>query len=160
MQRRHPGDQAWTTTLVMVDVAAQNPMCAALSTKSDETGRIVDMHAVQHGYSVWCLDAENAYFHAEEDEEVCCWPPKERVKRYHARGGRVENPRWELKRQLCRRRKAAEKFKEFVVSATVGLGLEQCPEQPSLFRRPVTTLTFELHQDDFYVSGSSVELAC
>ena len=37
MQRHQPGDQAWATTLVMFDVAAQNPMCAALSTKSDET---------------------------------------------------------------------------------------------------------------------------
>ena len=36
-KRRHqPGDQAWATTLVMVEVAAQNPLCAALSTKSDE----------------------------------------------------------------------------------------------------------------------------
>ena len=35
------------------------------------------MHAVQHGYSILCLDAENAYFHAEEDEEVCCWLPRE-----------------------------------------------------------------------------------
>ena len=36
-KRRHqPGDQAWATTLMMVDVTAQNPMCAALSTKSDE----------------------------------------------------------------------------------------------------------------------------
>ena len=36
---------------------------------------------------------------------------------------------------------------------------EQCPEQPSLFRRPGTTLIFECHQEDFYVSGSFVELA-
>ena len=55
------------------------------------TGRLVDMHAVQHGYSILSLDAENAYFHAEEDEDVYCWPPKEWVQRYHARGGRVEN---------------------------------------------------------------------
>ena len=64
-----------------------------------------------------------------------------------------------MKKQLSARRKAAKKFNEFVVSATVGLGLEQCPEQPSLFRRPGTTLIFELHKDDFYVSGSNVELA-
>ena len=56
------------------------------------------------------------------------------------------------------RRKAAKKFNEFVVTAT-GLGIEQCPEQPSLFRRPGTTLIFECHQDDFCVSGSNVELA-
>ena len=35
-QRHQPGDQAWATTFVMVDVAAWNPKCAALSTKSDE----------------------------------------------------------------------------------------------------------------------------
>ena len=32
-KRRHqPGDEAWATTLVMVDVGAQNPLCAAIST--------------------------------------------------------------------------------------------------------------------------------
>ena len=36
-KRRHqPGDQARDTTLVMVDVAAQKPLCAAISTKSDD----------------------------------------------------------------------------------------------------------------------------
>ena len=70
--------------------------------------RLVDMHAVQHGYSILCLDAENAYFHAEEDEEVCCWPPKEWVQRYHARGGRVENPWWKLKRQLLWKTESCE----------------------------------------------------
>ena len=68
-------------------------------------------------------------------------------------------PWWKLKRQLYGRRKAATKFNEFVVTATDGLGIEQCPEQPSLFRRQGTTLIFECHQDDFYVSGSNVELA-
>ena len=67
--------------------------------------------------------------------------------------------RWKLKRQLYGRRKAAKKFHEFVMSATVGLGVEHCPEQPSLFRRPGTTLIFECHQDDFHVSGINVELA-
>ena len=88
-----------------------------------------------------------------------CWPPKEWVRRYHARGGRVENPWWKLKRHLYGRRKAAKKFNEFVVAATHGLGIEQCTEQQSLFRRPGTTLIFECHRDDFYVSGSNVELA-
>ena len=36
-KRRHqPGGQVWATTLVLVDVTAQNPMSGALSTKSDE----------------------------------------------------------------------------------------------------------------------------
>ena len=108
-------------------------------------------HDEETEWQIWsCLDAENAYFHAEEDEDVYCWPPKEWVQRYHARGRRVENPWWKLKRQLHGRRKAAKKFNEFVVTATDGLGLEQCPEQPSLFRRPRSTLIFKCHQDDFY----------
>ena len=56
-------------------------------------------------------------------------------------------------------RKEEEKFNQFVVTATDGLGLEQCSYQPSLFRRPGTTLLFDLHQDDFYVSGSNGEWA-
>ena len=45
-KRRHqPGDQAWATTLVMVDVAAQNPLCAALSTKYDEKAYLSAMCA-------------------------------------------------------------------------------------------------------------------
>ena len=45
-KRRHqPGDQAWATTLVMVHVAAQNPLCAALSTKSDENAYLSAMCA-------------------------------------------------------------------------------------------------------------------
>ena len=37
-KRRHElGDQALATTLVMVDVAAQNPLCAAISSMSDES---------------------------------------------------------------------------------------------------------------------------
>ena len=39
-------DQAWATTLVMVDVAAQNPLCAAISTKSDENAYLSAMCAV------------------------------------------------------------------------------------------------------------------
>ena len=41
----------------------------------------------------------------------------------------------------------------------LGLGVAWCRAQPSLFRRPGKTLIFELHHDDFCVSGSNVELA-
>ena len=44
--RRHePCDQAWATTLVEVDVAAQNPLRAAISTKSDENAYLSTMCA-------------------------------------------------------------------------------------------------------------------
>ena len=45
-KRRHqPGDQARDTTLVMVDVAAQKPLCAAISTKSDDNAYLSAMCA-------------------------------------------------------------------------------------------------------------------
>ena len=45
------------------------------------------------------------------------------------------------------------------MTKTDDLGIERCPEQPSLFGRPGTTLIFELYQDDVCASGSTVELA-
>ena len=40
-----PGGQAWAATLVMVDVAAQDPLCAAMPTKSDEHAYLTTMCA-------------------------------------------------------------------------------------------------------------------
>ena len=44
-RRREPGDQAWATTLVMVDVAAQNPLCATISTTSGGNAYLTAMCA-------------------------------------------------------------------------------------------------------------------
>ena len=43
--RHELGDQAWATTLVMVDVAAQNPLCVAISSKSDGSAYLTAMCA-------------------------------------------------------------------------------------------------------------------
>ena len=65
-KRRHePGDQAWATTLVMVDVAAQNPLCAAISTKSDEDAYLTAICAafvkrMAHAKAVLKVDPEPA----------------------------------------------------------------------------------------------------
>ena len=156
-----PQGDKWRNRFVAREFRHDEPEMEGFHTSGSTaaTGRLVDMHAVQHGYSILCFDAENANLHAEEDEEVHCWPPKEWVKRCHARGARVEYPWWQLKKQFSSERRKAAKFNKIVVSATVGLGLEPCTERPSIFRRPGTTLIFELHQDDFYVSGRNVELA-
>ena len=118
-----PKSDKWRCRFVAREFRHDDPEMEGLYTSGSTaaTGRLVDMHAVQHEHSILCLDAENAHFHAEEDEDVYYWPPKEWVQRYHARGGRVENPWWQLKRHLYGRRKAAKKFNEFVVTATDGV---------------------------------------
>ena len=68
------GDK-WRCRFVATKFRHDDPNMEGLYTSGNtpvrpQTGRLVDMHAVQHGYSVLCLDVENAYFHAEEDEEV------------------------------------------------------------------------------------------
>ena len=184
-----PKGDKWRCRFVAREFRHDDPEMQGLYTSGSTaaTGRLVDMHAVQHGYSILCLDAENAYFHAEEDEDVYCWPPKEWVQRYHARGGRVESPwcenrtpshsdflMWKLKRQhviwktdllfilfissSCEEVQRVCRDGNFMEDG-LGIVSNRCPEQPSLFRRPGTTLLFECHQDDFHVSGSNVELA-
>ena len=72
------GDK-WRCRFVAREFRHDDPEVEGLYTSGSTaaTGRLVDKHAVQHGYSILCLDAENACFHADEDEEVYCWPPKE-----------------------------------------------------------------------------------
>ena len=96
-----------------------------------------------HGCSFLCLVERTRTSMQRKTRKSTAGHPKN-----GSRGITPEEDEWRI---LGGRRQAAKKFHEFVVSATVGLGLEQCPGQPSLFRRPATALIFELHQDDFYV---------
>ena len=57
-----------------------------------------------------------------------------------------------------RQLESCKKFNEFVVTATDCIGTEQCREQPSRLRRPRTAVIFECYQDDFFMSGSNVEV--
>ena len=84
-----PKGDKWRCRFAAREFRHEDPEMEGLHTSGSTaaTGRLVDMHAVQHENSILWPAAENAYFHAEEDEEVYCWPPKEWVKRYHARGG-------------------------------------------------------------------------
>ena len=79
-----PKGDKWRCIFVTREFRHDDPEMEGLYTSGSTaaTGRLVDMHEVQHGYSILCLDPENAYFHAEEDEDVCCWPPREWVNRY------------------------------------------------------------------------------
>ena len=87
-----PKGEKWRCRFVAREFRHDDPE-VGLDTSGSKaaTGKLVDMHAVQHGHSILCLDAENAYFHAQDEEEVYCCPPKEWVKRYHARGSSGES---------------------------------------------------------------------
>ena len=74
-----PKGDKWRCRFVPKEIRHDDPEKEGLYTSgsTSATGRLVDVHAVQHEYSILCFDAENAYFHAEEDEGVSYWPPKE-----------------------------------------------------------------------------------
>ncbi|CAK0896486.1 unnamed protein product, partial [Prorocentrum cordatum] len=154
------GPDEWRCRCVAREFKSDDPDLEGLfkAGATSSTGRLIDQHAVQHGYNTMVLDAQNAYFHADEDEEVYVDPPVEWVKRNHARGGKIGRPWWKMKKQLYGKRKASKKFNQYVTDQTKMLGIDQCPEQPSTFRRPGSTLVFEVHQDDIYSSGSDTEL--
>ena len=73
-----PKGDKWRCRFVVREFRHDDPEMEGLHTSGSTAamGRLVDMRAVQHGCSILFFDAENAYFHAEEDEEVYCWPPK------------------------------------------------------------------------------------
>ena len=61
-----PTGDKWRRRFVPREFKHDDPEMEGLCTSgsTSATGRLVDVHAVQHGYSILCRDAENAYFHA------------------------------------------------------------------------------------------------
>ena len=57
-----PKGDNWRRRFVAREFRHDDPEMEGLYTSGSTaaTGRLVDMHAVQHGYSILCLDAENA----------------------------------------------------------------------------------------------------
>ena len=141
------------------------------SVSTTPVGRLVDVNAVQHGYSVLCLDAENSYFHADEDKEFYCCPPSlpsllppatpppppkngSIGTILEVRGEPVveveEAALWEEKGceevQWIRGDNDSRSWARAVSWAAIAL--QTSWNDPGL----------ELHQDDFYVLGNNVEL--
>ena len=86
------------------------------------TSRLVDMHAVQGGYVHPVPGCRERILPCRGRRgNLLLASPGTWVKRYHARGGRVEHCWWKLTRQLYGKRKAAKKFAEFIVTAELGL---------------------------------------
>eukprot|EP00959_Pyramimonas_sp_CCMP1952_P272458 5696346-Pyramimonas_sp.AAC.1 len=73
------------------------------------------------------LDAQNACFHAEEDEEVYVVPPAEWSRRYHARGGQCQQPWRKMKKRLGGERGVSNKFNQCVIDNTSESGIEHAP---------------------------------
>ena len=59
-RRLQPGDRAWATTLVMVDVAAKSPLCAAISTKSYENAYLAYVKRMAYAKAILKVDPEPA----------------------------------------------------------------------------------------------------
>ena len=63
-----PTGDKWRCRFVAKEFRDDDPEMEGFHTSgsTSATGRLVDIHAVQHGYCILCFDAESAYFHAEE----------------------------------------------------------------------------------------------
>ena len=69
----------WRCRFVAREFKAMNKALTGLYTpgSTTSTGRLIDLHIVQNKLKAMILDADHAYFHADEDEEVYTHTPVE-----------------------------------------------------------------------------------
>ena len=73
------GDGSWRCRLVRRQFKGLDPFRYGLYTPAscERSGRLLDLKASKKKYSRIVGDATNAYFHAVENDKVCCTPPAE-----------------------------------------------------------------------------------
>lgn len=121
------------------------------------TSRVIDIIAVKKKQKTQIGDASNAYFHAEETEEIYVQPPAEWLARQRKRH-LPDHVMWRMKKQLYGRRKASKAFNEFMVKELTKLGFVQCAPAPHFFRQDEKDMDLELHQDDWHGTGPDESL--
>ena len=119
--------------------------------------RVIDLLAVKQKKSRMIIDAKNAYFHADEDEDVAVDPPEVWMKWWIDNGG-SPTVTWRLKKQLYGRRKASQKFQEYVSKVLQTHGFERCEMMPQFHKHVERGIVLELHQDDFHAVGDAADL--
>eukprot|EP00959_Pyramimonas_sp_CCMP1952_P047163 984489-Pyramimonas_sp.AAC.1 len=94
-----------------------------------EDNRVVDNVALKHGWPTFTVDAEDAYYHVPEEEDVWVECPPEVLEERRAKGD-SEDCVWQLAKQLPRRRAGGKRWVEFAAGQLMARGFERSPTAP------------------------------
>ena len=111
--------------------------------------RVVDYVALKHAWPTFTVDAEDAYYHVPEEEDVWVECPPEILEERHAEGD-YEDYVWQLKKQLPGRRAGGKHWVEFAAESLKFRGFERSPTAPQFFWHAELPCLVELHMDDMY----------
>ena len=112
--------------------------------------RLVDTVAAKRRQPTLTGDISNAFFHADEDEEVDVQPSAE----WYAMHPEYEGKVWRMLKQIYGRRKATRKFADHMSAILVNeCGLEQSKAAPHLYRCLRRGIVYEMHVDDYHATG-------
>ena len=152
--------EVWRCRYVVKDFKFLQPWRTDLYTPSSVplTNRIIDAIAEAHGYRRLIADATNAFFHAEEKEDVCSGCPEEFLERRRQAGLDTE-VLFKFRMKIYGRRDGPSSFCDFCSDVLVNKrGMTRCTALPCFFWHSSLKLALELHQDDFHATGPDTSL--
>eukprot|EP00959_Pyramimonas_sp_CCMP1952_P151581 3171404-Pyramimonas_sp.AAC.2 len=115
--------EAWRCIFVAREFKGEDPELEGLliTGATSSARRLIDQHAVQHGYTTMVLRPERL---------LPCGGGRGGLRGSASRVGQYiqyRRPWWKMKNQLYGKRKASRKFNQYVVDKTSELGIGQCP---------------------------------
>ena len=124
--------------------------------------RLIDFCCLKGGLAeelfTFELDVVDAYYHAEELEEVYVGPPLLFVEQLR-RKGEPTDVMWRLKKQLPGRHRAGQMWTEHLAGLLVDIGLEQCQEARQFFVQRSLWLGLGAHMEDMHGFGGKMAIA-
>jgi len=114
-----------------------------------QMSRVIDYLILKWRLQAVELDATNAFNHVPEDEEVFADPPAEWLER-EGREGRSIDVKWQLVKVLYGRRRAGQKWVDWLAEVLSSIGFQRCEEAPQFFYDPTRPCVVEAHMDDMH----------
>lgn len=120
-------------------------------------GRVIDTIAVKTRRNCKLGDASNAYFHADEDEDVYCEPPEEWFLWKPEYAG--QDVVWQMLKKLYGRRKASQAYNDFFNDVLISdMEFEGDDALPNFYKQEEKELAMDVHQGDWYATGPDASL--
>jgi len=122
------------------------------------TSRIILIYALFEGLWTFIFDASSAFLHVPEIEFVVVNPPQEYLDAEVA-AGRRGDCLWRMRRTLYGRRGAAQAWTTWLSGELVDrCGLEKCPQSPTFFKDPKSSVRVDVHMDDGHGCGTKSDV--